>query len=391
MSKTNLVLKRDGAFVKKIAFLVLHLGFGGAERAVVSEANLLCEFCEVEIISFYKLYEKPAFNVNPKIKITYLTEGLAPNRDELRAAIKAKNLSALIKEGFKSAKILYLRRFLMKKAIKKLKVDIAVSTRRLYHKMLTGNIRKGTVCIAQEHNHHNGDEKYIKKLINSVCDMDYFMPVSKELNDFYSARVIGKVRCRYIPHHLEYIPEAPSSLTRKNIASIGRLSKEKGMDDLVKVFSLVSEKHPDWMLHIVGDGDCRPALEAQIQQAKLDSKIVLHGFKNREEINSILSNSSIYVMTSHTESFGLVIIEAQSFGIPCVAFDSARGALETIADKENGIIIKNRSISNMADAISLLINDYAYRCALGRAAEINAEKYSLETVKLMWKAFIDTI
>jgi hypothetical protein len=57
MSRTNYQLKKDGDFVKKIAFLALHLGFGGAERAVISEANLLCKFYDVEIISFYKLYD----------------------------------------------------------------------------------------------------------------------------------------------------------------------------------------------------------------------------------------------------------------------------------------------------------------------------------------------
>ena len=66
----------------------------------------------------------------------------------------------------------------MKKAIKKLDTDIAISTRFLYHKMLTQNVKKGIVCIAQEHNHHNGNKKYITRQINAVGDMDYFMPVS---------------------------------------------------------------------------------------------------------------------------------------------------------------------------------------------------------------------
>ena len=96
-------------------------------------------------------------------------------------------------------------------------------------------------------------------------------------------------------------------------------------------------------------------------------------------------------MTSHTESFGLVIIEAESFGIPCVIFDSARGALENVTDKENGIIIKNRSISDMADAINSLINDYDYRSALGKAAMDNAQKYSYKSAEKLWKDFIDSI
>ena len=377
--------------MKKLAFLVLHLGYGGIERAVISEANLLCDCCDVEIICFYKLYDNPAFDINPRIKITYLTENLAPNRDELKLAIKNKDIISLFREGFKSIKILYLRTALMKKAIKKLDADIIISSRYLYHKLLTNNAKKGTVLIAQEHNHHNGDEKYIKKQINAVRNMDYFMPVSKELTDFYKDRVIGKVKCHYIPHHLEYIPETLSPLTEKSIISVGRLSPEKGMDDLIKVFALVYKKHPDWKLNIAGDGECRSQLEELIKQLGLEQNVILHGFKNREEINSMLTDSSVYVMASHTESFGLVLIEAQSFGLPCVAFDSARGACEILSDNQNGFLINNRSLSDMANALDKLIESLDLRIELGKAGRENAETYSLPNVKKIWITFINNV
>ncbi len=377
--------------MKKLAFLVLHLGYGGAERAVISEANLLCEFCNVEIICFYKLYDKPAFEINPKVKITYLTENLVPNKDELKSMIATKNFIGLFRGGLKSIKILYLRSALMKKAVKSLEADIVISSRYLYHRLLTKNAKKGTVCIAQEHNHHNGDKKYIKKQIGAVRDMDFFMPVSKELTDFYKDRVVGKVKCRYIPHHLEYIPEVPSPLIEKSIISVGRLSQEKGMDDLIKVFALVCKKYPDWKLQIVGDGDCRSQIEELIKELGLEQKVILHGFKNRDEINKLLKDSSIYVMTSYTESFGLVLIEAQSFGLPCIAFDSARGACEILTTGQNGILIKNRSVPEMAEAIDRLITDYDYRLKLGQAGRLNAEKYSYENIKQQWFDFINNI
>ena len=62
---------------------------------------------EVEIISFYHLCDKPAFEVDPRVKITYLTEGLKPNRDEIKNAIKSKRPLQLLKECSKSIKILY--------------------------------------------------------------------------------------------------------------------------------------------------------------------------------------------------------------------------------------------------------------------------------------------
>ena len=66
---------------------MLHLGYGGAEQAVIAQANLLVEKYNVEIISFYKLYENPAFEVDPRIEIKYLTENVKPNREEIKKAI----------------------------------------------------------------------------------------------------------------------------------------------------------------------------------------------------------------------------------------------------------------------------------------------------------------
>lgn len=192
----------------KIAFLVLHLGYGGTEQAVISEANLLVDRYEVEIICFYKLLEKPAFFVNPKVKITYLTEGIKPNKEEIHSAVARKDIPGIFREGIKSLRILYLRTNRMKNAIKQSNADVVISSRYLYHKLLTQNAKKNVICIAQEHNHHNGNENYIRKQIDAVRDMDYFMPVSKELTDFYDKRLVDyKVKCKYIPHYVEKIPE----------------------------------------------------------------------------------------------------------------------------------------------------------------------------------------
>ena len=89
---------------KKIVFLALHLSYGGTERAIISEANMLVKRYEVEIISFYHLCDKPAFEVDPRVKITYLTEGLKPNRDEIKNAIKSKDLYNYLKNVVKVSK-----------------------------------------------------------------------------------------------------------------------------------------------------------------------------------------------------------------------------------------------------------------------------------------------
>lgn len=376
--------------MKKIAFLALHLGFGGAERAIVSEANFLVDKYDVEIICAYKLYEKPAFQVDNRIKINYLSETIKPNKEELKLAIKNKNIVAIIREVCVSLQVLYHRKSAMRKAIKVSDADIIISTRYLYHKLLGKCKKMNVITIAQEHNHHNGNEAYVKKMINSLNNIDYFMPVSRELTDFYAER-LGQARCKYIPHSLEYLPDEVSELSEPLIISIGRLSKEKGFVDLIDIFALVTQEYPQWKLHIVGEGDERRAIEGAIKEKNIEKNVVLHGYQGREYINKLLQKSSIYIMTSYTESFGIVLIEAQSFGIPCVVFDSARGALEIIKDQENGFIIANRDKEEMSAKIKQLIIDSNMRKQLGSNARDNSLKYAAENIKEQWFEFIDAM
>ncbi len=376
--------------MKKITFLVLHLAYGGAEQAVISEANLLADRYQVEIICFYRLLDKPAFYLNPKVNIIYLTEGIRPNRDEIKAAIQEKNIVQVVKEGLKSLRILYLRKSKMKYAIKHSDADIIISSRYLYHKILVQNAKKNVVCIAQEHNHHNNNNKYIKKQIKAVKNMDYFMPVSKELFDFYAEKLIKeKVECKYIPHYLERIPELNSDLCGKNIISVGRLAPEKDFSELIEIFAEIDKKVQGWKLHIIGDGEEKGKLQELIEKKRLQGKIILHGFQGKEYIEKIMYQSSLYVMTSRTESFGLVLIEAQSYGLPCVAYDCAQGAKEIIDSGENGILVKGHSRETMVSEILKLIENRDYREKLGNAGKHSAMKYSKENIKIQWYDFID--
>ena len=378
--------------MKKITFLMLHLGYGGAEQAVIAQANLLVEKYNVEIISFYKLYENPAFEVDPRIEIKYLTENVKPNREEIKKAISAREVGKIVKEGIKSLKILYWRKYKMRTAIRECDSDVIISSRYIYHKLITKNAPEKAVCIAQEHNHHNGNEKYIRIQIQAIKDMDYFMPVSRELTEFYRERTRGmKVKCKYISHYLEKIPQENSDLTGKKIISVGRLAPEKNFVELIDIFALISKNNKDWQLHIVGDGAEKERLIKIIKENGLNEKVILHGYQNKEYIAKLMYQSSIYVMTSLTESFGLVLIEAQSFGIPCIDYDCAQGAKEIIQSYKNGILIEKHSQSQMVKELEKLISNYNYRKKIGEEGKKNALKYSKESVATLWYDFIDSI
>ena len=109
----------------------MHLGYGGAEKAIISEANILADKYEVEIACTYKLYDKPAFPLDERVKVTYLSETLKPNKEELRKAIQDKAILSILKEAWTSIKVLHYRTASIKEVVKKSDADIIVSTRYL--------------------------------------------------------------------------------------------------------------------------------------------------------------------------------------------------------------------------------------------------------------------
>ncbi len=376
--------------MKKISILSLHLGYGGIEKCVTTLANILCTRYEVEIATCYRLYEKPAFFLDKRVKVVYLNGDLKPNHESLRKALKSKNILSIIKEGLFSLKVLSLRKKTMVQYIRKCDADVIISTRDIFNYWLSGYGRDSVLKIGWEHNHFHDNYKYANNVSRSAKNLDYFILVSSELQKFYAKELSNsKCMCVYIPNAIDKLPPKIAPLKEKRLVSVGRLSPEKGYLDLLKVYRKVLKKHPDWTLDIIGDGAERETIEDTIQKYKLQDKVTLHGFLGKEDIDAILQKSSIYVMTSFTESFGIVLIEAMSHGVPCVAFSSAEGAREIINSGENGFLVKNRNIDAMALKIEDLMNNQEERIMIGKQARESVTKYTSDVVGEEWFTLIE--
>ena len=376
--------------MKKISILALHLGYGGIEKCIVNLANALCENYDIEIAVCYKLYDKPSFDIDKRVKIKYLNKDIVPNKEKFMEACRKKNPIKILKEGFYSVKVLYARRKSMVNYIENKKCDVMISTRDLFNYWVSSYAKDKVLKIGWEHNHFHGNDKYATNVINSCKNLDYLVVVSNDLQKYYSHKLDGKkCMCVYIPNSVDRVPKNTSSLEEKRLVSVGRLSKEKGFIDLLKVYKKVLKTNPDWVLDIIGDGVERKSLEEYISKNNLDGKVTLHGFQGKDYIDKVLHKSSIYVMTSFTESFGIVLIEAMSHGIPCIAFSSAEGAREIINSGENGYLIKNRNHSAMIKKINDLINDYYERVRLGKSARRGIKKFTSDVVKEEWISLIE--
>ena len=376
--------------MKKITILALHLGYGGIENCISNLANSLVDDYEVNIVSTYKLYEKPVFKLNDKIKIKYLMTDLKPNKQELKQSLKKLKLITFFKELKKSLKVLKLKKNLMIEAIKNCDSDVIISTRDIHNNWLSKYGRDKTLKIGWEHNHHHNKKRYINKVTKSVLGLDYFVLVSKDLTKFYSEKLKDKkVKCVYIPNSINFFPQEKAKLETENLISIGRLSHEKGYLDLIDIFKELHQKYPDSKLNIIGDGPDRKKIEKKIRDNKLEDYIILHGFQEKEYINKYLEKSSVYIMTSYTESFGLVLLEAFAYGIPCVAYSSAEGANEIISDNWDGYLIKDRDKNKMIKRICELLSNRNRRLIMGANGIKKAQEFNTQKTKQKWIEIIN--
>lgn len=372
--------------MKKVTILALHLGYGGIENAVTTLANTLSSKYDVEILSVYRLYNEPAYSLNENVKVRYISN-IKPNKKEMTYYLKKRNFNMFFKGLSLSIKTGYIKYIKTIFEVRKIKSDVIITTRDVHNFLVSYFVPSGIKKIAWEHSHHNNNKRYINKIVNSCKKMDNLVLVSNELAEFYK-QYLGK-KVLFIPNCVDVDHKDVSKLTEKNLIAVGRLSKEKGFDDLLKLHKKISSKYPDWKLNIIGDGMQKNYLLDLAKELKLGEKVVFHGFQNKDYINSMLKESSIYLMTSHTECFPIVLLEAMSYGIPCLSYTSAQGANEIIKNKETGFLIENRNEDEMIEKIEILINDDKLRKKMGKNAKEESKNYSSSIILDKWDKLIN--
>lgn len=370
--------------MKKITFLVLHLGYGGIETSTINTANSLCDKYDIEIMSFYNLDNNQANKLNSKIRVKYLYNG-NPNKEEFLKSLHNHKIINTLKEGIKASKILLKKRIKVIKYIKNCKSDYIVSTRCEFSTLLSKYGNNTTVKIAQEHRYHNNDKKYINRVKNEYNNIDYLFALTKCLyNDYKEFLKNNKhTKVELVPNMLYEIPKYNSKLDKKNIITISRLDYGKKNDDIIKSFSKIKESN--WKLYIIGDGKEFNKLKKLIDDLNLNNKVILTGYKNKEEINKYMLDSSLFLMASITEGLPMVLLEAMSYGIPCIAYEVPSGVNDIIEDGRNGYIIKNRNEIEYIKRIEEVINDSKLRNKLGTNAKEKSKEFSKEKIVKIWE------
>ena len=323
------------AIKKKLLVFVPSLGVGGSERFIVYFVNNL---------------DREKFDIK-----LVLIKKEGPYLDELKKDIQVIDLN--------SKGVIYAL-FKMIKLIKRENPDIVFST--LGFLNLTFAIIKklfpNTKFVARESTlvskHFNNFIKFLYKLFYKNLDLIIAQVecMKRDLVENFSIPE-DKIKVIYNPVDIEGIQKR--SLTRerlfsneyKNLIAIGRLSREKGFDLLLKAFSKLDV---GYRLYILGEGEERGNLLKLAENLKIRDRVFFLGFQKNPY--KYLAQADLMVLPSRYEGLPNVVLEANALGIPVVAFDCPGGTREIIRNGFNGFLVKCEDVDKLAFYIERAVN-----------------------------------
>ncbi len=173
----------------------------------------------------------------------------------------------------------------------------------------------------------------------------------------------------------------------KTVVAIGRLMPQKNFLSAIRVWKRVNLKHPDWELHIWGEGLMKQELQKQIDSLSLNDKVRLMGYS--ANIQEKMKAASLLMMTSLYEGFGMVLIEGMQMGLPAISYACPCGPKDIIDDGVDGFLVTMGDETMMAEKICALIEDEHRLEGMREMARKKAEKFNLQTIIAKWMAVFE--
>lgn len=355
---------------------------GGGERVGVNLANAFAQDLgqKVQIVSFFRSQEKPCYALDSTLTCTYLCNAKAKSKNPLITLLN-KTLFRLI-FSYRVHKLAQ-------------KSDIILANDGWFVPLF-----KDKTCFFKNSQnphkplyirlwHLNAPKKMRKKLalfdtlvILSHAEFSIWQKFNKNV--------------RVIPNFLPQIPSLSTTYSQKAVLSVGRMDKgdQKGFFRLLDIWQILAQnkkfecEFQKWQLIIVGDGVLKKELESKIKALNLQESVILKPFT--KQIEKEYLNASIYAMSSHFEGFGMVLAEASSYALPCIAFDIKAGPSDIIADEKSGFLVADNDLQGYADKLMLLMRDENLRFNFGtKAKQVVSEKFSKEVVMKEWQGLFD--
>lgn len=358
---------------------ILHTisNYGGLARTICHQAN---EFVsrfgfDVTVVTFNDMRED-GFELNPKIR-----------RVKLNYPIFGASLTKRLTNTLK------LRRAL-KSLIKEEKPDVTITLQNIKETGWISGYAHAGKTIVESHSNYAAqlpaDGGLTRKISNLfvrrlVKRADRFVVLTQcDVESYSHIR-----RADYISNAVPFTAGRRAEYSAKQVVAVGRIDALKNFGDLVDIWADIHRDFPQWKLRICGDGPEKETLMAKINGFGLTDSIEVGYTGNvREEYLS----SSIMAMTSRQEGMPMVLLEAASCGLPCIAFDCDNGPSEAIDDGKTGFVIPKWDKKMFANRLRELMADEELRRKMGETAVEKMEReYSDDVIMNKWNELFNSL
>lgn len=387
-----------GTGPRKVYFMMDNaFGVTGLHRTILNLANHLARDHDVEIISLVRRQRRPFFEIDERVRLTFLLDEVAP-RNERRRGL-ARRLQQVLHS--KATWLVHENDFMNKKhslwldlkqlqRLHTMEPGILIATHVSFNVIAARFARSGVVTIGEEHKNFTVRKPLLKQIRRHYRKLDALavLTVGDE-RDFGELLAGSNTRVIRISNPLPEEPVVRADLDRKQVIAAGNYMLPKGFDLLVRAFEEVVHRHPDWQLRVYGDGPQNARLQRQARAAKLHNHVLFMG--RTDQLNEEFARSSIFVLSSREEGFGMVIIEAMAVGLPVVSFDCPRGPSDIITDGVDGTLVPAKDTDALAMAILDLIENPDKRRAYSAAALRTVKSYESDAIAQIWRRTFDEL
>lgn len=361
---------------------------GGVERVLTLKANYMASLGhEVRIATCCPLRQAPVYGLDPSIAIDTLEVDYA---EDFRNPI-GKRIGNTLKKMWQHYR-------LIKPYLERERADVVVTTH-AYEMAFLPWVGDGSPKVLELHSsemmyqmQREGRSGLATRLLvrslimrdRLVCRL--FDAVGVLTHEDFVRRG-SPSNMHVIPNPSPFRAERRSDCSSHTILAVGRYTEEKDFASLLDIWSGLEADFPEWELRIVGDGHLRDALEAQVKRLALERAYLESA---TSDPRPYYERASIYAMTSTFEGFGLVLVEAQAYGVPAVSYACPSGPSDIVVEG-TGYLVAPGDKRAFGERLRELMQDESLRQAMGQKAFEASSRYNTERVMGLWLDLFDRL
>ena len=348
---------------------------GGVEKVLSQKANYLADVLgdEVTVVTYRQQSKEPIYNFSKKIKFL----DLEVDYEIAKSYFHPHNLKRIPRHFSR-----------LKKILKEIQPEVIVSCSFGPDFYFIPALEKHIPKIKEFHssryfykeNSNSVQQKVLTKLTQfTEKKYDQLVVLNESEQQFYVNKNIA-----VIPNPTENSANR-AIVSSKKIMAAGRISPVKNFGDLIEAFVHVAKAFQEWELHFFGEDyvGTQEKLEQKVKNHGLQSQIRFMGVSS--DLKASMRNYSIYAMTSESECFPMVLLEALSVGLPVISYDSPTGPKHILTNNEDSLLVPYKNLDIFVEKLKQLMQNENLRKQLGAKGQVNVQRFSIEIIIHQWK------